>query len=67
MSIFMCSKKFRHIKTGNIYELITDDVINCTNANDGQLMVIYKRPDKPNMTFVREKSEFYTKFEPIEV
>jgi hypothetical protein len=58
--------KFRHLKTGNIYEMVRDDVINCTNANDEQIMVLYKRADKPDLIFVREKEEFYQKFEKIE-
>ena len=64
-SIFMFSKKYRNIKNGNIYEVIRDDVINCTNANDGQIMVLYKSPKSPELLFVREKSEFLQKFEAI--
>lgn len=59
------SKLFKHLKTGNTYEMVRDDVINCTNANDDQVMVLYKRADLPNMIFVREKTEFYQKFEEI--
>lgn len=59
-------KKYRHLKTGNTYEMIRDDVINCTNANDHQIMVLYKRPDFPDLIFVREKAEFYEKFKPLE-
>lgn len=59
------SKLFKHLKTGNIYEMLRDDVINCTNANDDQIMVMYKREDLPDLIFVREKSEFYQKFEEI--
>ena len=58
-------KLFKHLKTGNIYEMLRDDVINCTNANDDQIMVMYKRADLPDLIFVREKSEFYQKFEEI--
>ncbi len=56
------TKLFTHLKTGNTYEMVRDDVINCTNANDNQVMVLYKRPDLPDMIFVREKDEFYEKF-----
>ena len=59
----MSSKKYRNIKNGNFYEVIRDDVINCTNANDNQIMVIYKSLEHPELLFVREKSEFYVKFE----
>ena len=59
------SKIFTHLKTGNLYEMIRDDVRNCTNTNDDQIMVLYKRPDFPDLIFVREKNEFYEKFEEI--
>ena len=65
MSIYMSSKKFRNIKNQNIYELIRDDVINATNSNDGQVMVLYKSEKYPDKIFVREKSEFYIKFEEV--
>lgn len=61
----MSSRKFKHLKTGNIYEMIRDDVINCTNANDEQIMVLYKNDNYPDKIFVREKSEFYLKFKEI--
>jgi len=64
-SIYMSSKKYRNIKNGNFYEVIRDDVINCTNANDNQIMVMYKSIDHPELLFVREKSEFYIKFEEV--
>ena len=59
------AKNFKHLKTGNTYEMIRDDVKNCTNANDGQTMVLYKRDGFPDLIFVREKEEFYQKFEEI--
>ena len=62
----MSSKKFKHLKTGNIYEMIRDDVINCTNINDDQIMVLYKNDNYPDKIFVREKSEFYKKFKSLE-
>ena len=61
----MSSKKYRNIKNGNLYELIREDVINCTNANDNQIMVMYKSIDHPEFLFVREKTEFYLKFEKV--
>lgn len=64
-SIFMSSKKYKHLKTGNIYEVIRDDVLNCTNANDEQIMVLYKNEQSPELLFVREKNEFLQKFELI--
>ena len=64
-SIFMYSKKYKNIKNQNIYEVIREDVINCTNANDGEVMVLYKSEKSPDLVFVREKSEFLQKFELI--
>ena len=61
----MSSKKYKHLKTGNIYEVIRDDVLNCTNANDEQIMVLYKNEQSPELLFVREKNEFLLKFELI--
>lgn len=61
----MSSKKFRNIKNGNIYDVIREDVINCTNVNDGEVMVLYKSENYPDKIFVREKSEFYIKFTEI--
>ena len=55
--------KFKHLKTGDTYYMIRDDVKNCTNANDKQIMVLYKREGYPDLLFVREKEEFYKKFE----
>ena len=57
--------KFKHLKTGDLYEMIRDDVINCTNANDHQIMVLYKRDGYPDLIFVREKEEFYRKVQKI--
>ena len=45
--------------------MIRDDVINCTNANDDQIMVMYRRDDLPDKIFVRERTEFFQKFEEI--
>ena len=47
--------KFKHLKTGDTYEMIRNDVINCTNANDHQTMVLYKRNGFTDLIFVREK------------
>lgn len=61
----MSSKKYRNIKNGNIYKVIREDVINCTNANDGQIMVLYKNEKYPDKIFVREINEFNIKFQKI--
>ena len=62
----MSFKKFKNIKNGNIYYLLRDDIINCTNANDNQIMILYKSLEHPDLLFVREKEEFYNKFVAVE-
>ena len=47
-----------HLKTGNEYTVV-GEAINCTNAQDGQHVVIYTREGQ---TFVREVHEFQNKF-----
>lgn len=49
-----------HKKTGNIYQVISTDVIDCTNARDGTKMVLYTRE---GLYFVREYKEFMEKFD----
>jgi len=57
-SIGIKSGRWEHVKTGNIYNVI-NVVINTTNENDGQTMVLYQRE---GMMFVRESKEFLEKF-----
>jgi len=52
---------FIHKKTGNKYVVI-GECLNCTNAQDGQEMVVYTRGRK---TFVRETREFLKKLAPV--
>ena len=57
--------KYIHIKTGKIYHVLSFDVTNATNAQDGQQMVHYygeKKDGSGNSYFVREISEFELKF-----
>ncbi|MDD5649030.1 MAG: hypothetical protein PHF86_01230 [Candidatus Nanoarchaeia archaeon] len=57
---------FKHKKSGRIYEVISDKVINATNEQDGQQMILYigeKKDGSGKGTFVREAKEFYSKFE----
>lgn len=49
-----------HKKTGNRYQVIANEAIDCTNERDGTPVVIYYRD---GMFFVREKAEFIEKFE----
>lgn len=54
-------KQYRNKKNCKIYT-VTGEALNCTNAQDGQEMLIYKVSDC-DLTFVRSKEEFYEKFE----
>lgn len=59
-------RRWRHKKTGNLYEVLSM-AVDCTNARDGTVVVIYYRVgcvDVPQ--FVREVAEFRAKFEPVE-
>lgn len=49
-----------HKKTGNIYQVLDTEAIDCTNVRDGAAVVIYYRD---GMFFVREREEFNEKFE----
>lgn len=55
------NKLYRNKKNGNLY-IYHGEVINCTNENDGQVMVSYGSMEKGEK-FVREKNEFFEKFE----
>ena len=54
-------KKVMNNKNKNIYFIINEDIINCTNSQDGQKMVLYSTIDF-KMFFVREINEFNNKF-----
>lgn len=51
-----------HLKTGNIYTVIYDDAIECTNGREERKYVVYTRDNK---IFVREAKEFYQKFKKL--
>ena len=61
----MYSKRYKNKKKGTYYVLLNDNVKNCTNANDGQIMVLYRSEDEPDLYFVREKNEFFIKFDEV--
>jgi hypothetical protein len=69
MSILIEPGKWRNLKNGKTY-IVRGTVVNATNANEGQLMVLYH--DSAALpayvaagpgTFVRDASEFLVKFE----
>ena len=58
---------YRNKKKGTLYKLI-GTAINCTNAQDGQIMLIYEpyEQKEEHLVFVRERNEFYEKFELVD-
>ena len=52
---------YRNKKKGNDY-IYLGECLNCTNAQDGQDMIVYARD---GLLFVREKKEFFEKFEKV--
>lgn len=61
---------YKHKKTGKLYQVggfPGISVINTTNAQDGQEMVMYIDPKNPKKIFVREKKEFNEKFELVRI
>lgn len=58
----MNNNKYRNKKNGKIY-IVLGEVIDCTNERDGTICVLY---DDRQRLFVREKNEFFEKFEKVE-
>lgn len=59
--------EYIHTKSGRTYEILSWGVINATNDQDGQLMVLYageKKDGSGKGVFVREIQEFESKFKP---
>ena len=60
--------KYKHIKSGRIYNVLSTEIINATNKDDGIVMVLYegmKRDGNGVAKFVRDFNEFIEKFVPI--
>lgn len=53
-------KKAKHLKTGNIYYVLMENVIECTNGREELKYVIYENAE--GTTFCREQTEFDQKF-----
>ncbi len=53
---------YRHKKTGKVY-VANKIVINATNAQNEQKMVLYSLYGHTELVFVRELSKFLSKFE----
>jgi hypothetical protein len=60
--------KYKNIKNGKIYEVLSWDVTNATNEQDGQQMVLYlgQNIDGKTKVYVRELWEFERKFVKVE-
>ena len=54
------TKFAKHNKTGNMYFIFSMEIINATNSNDGQRLILYG--DSIGQLFVRERDEFLNKF-----
>lgn len=57
---------YKHKKSGRYYEVVSKNIINATNINDGQVMIMYigeKKDGSGKGVFVREVNEFLEKFE----
>lgn len=52
---------YRNNKKGRIYRVF-DECVNATNAQDGQVMIVYRDVHDPDKPFVREHREFQLKF-----
>ena len=59
------SQNYKHRKSGEIYIVLDISVMNATNKQAGQPMVLYQNEDGDK--FVREHREFYNKFELVPV
>jgi len=55
--------KVRHIKSGKVYSVFSDNAIDCTNSESDKRMVVYHNSE--GTIFVREAKEFSEKFKPV--
>jgi hypothetical protein len=54
---------WRNNKTGDLYLINDGNVIDATNATNGEVMVLYRKAHhNPPQQYVREKAEFLQKF-----
>lgn len=55
--------KYVHLKTGNVYDVLFSDAIECTNGREEKKYVVYSNSD--GLVFVREADEFHKKFKKL--
>jgi len=62
---------WKHKKTGNLYVVIYDEAIECTNGREDIDYTVYTKlddvKDMNGKIFVRQTNEFYKKFERVEI
>lgn len=57
---------YKYIETGNLYKVVGKALLKDPTTREWLLSIIYEQynvPDDKKMTFVREESDFYKKFE----
>lgn len=57
---------YKHKKTGHIYYVILDDVIECTNGREELHYTVYMSA-VTTQKFCRERNEFLEKFEAVKL
>ena len=55
---------YLHVKSNEVYQVISEKITNATNKDSGNIMVLYA--NEVGELFVREISEFKNKFTPME-
>lgn len=55
----------KHKKTGNFYNMLFE-AVECTNGREEIAYVVYKPVKSNGLYFVRERDEFYQKFEIVQ-
>jgi len=52
---------YKHIKSGDLYRVLSTDVMSKGEENEGWVMVLYK-PEHSNHLYVRKKADFNNAF-----
>lgn len=56
---------WRNKKNAKLYRVL-HHAVDCTNARDGQPVIVYCPDDRPDFVCVRDKDEFEVKFIPMD-
>jgi len=56
-------KLYRNKKNGRLYRFL-HYAVDCTNARDGNPVVVYCPDDRPDFICTRDRDEFEVKFDP---